>query len=128
MELWHSAQHIALQTAYAGVVSKRVDEAPKLFLGLVYAKYFMHRLGHGFGLEVHEDPYLNDGSGVILQTGHTFSDEPDVYIEGKVGVRLEDCFFHCAERQRGVPRIRSGRSYFVALEDQLSLNRIDQML
>ncbi len=92
MELWHSAQHIALQTAYAGVVSKRVDEAPKLFLGLVYAKYFMHRLGHGFGLEVHEDPYLNDGSGVILQTGHTFSDEPDVYIEGKVGVRLEDCF------------------------------------
>ncbi|PBK87458.1 Creatinase/aminopeptidase [Armillaria gallica] len=74
-------------------VAKRVDEAPRLFLVLAYAKYFKHRLGHGFGLEVHEDPNLNDGNGVILQTGHTFLDEPGVYIEGKVGVRLEDCSY-----------------------------------
>ncbi|SJL04691.1 uncharacterized protein ARMOST_08061 [Armillaria ostoyae] len=77
-----------------GVVAKHVDEAPRLFLGLAgYAKYFTHHLGHGIGLEVHEDPYLNGGSEVILQTGHTFSDEPGVYIEDKVGVRLEDCFY-----------------------------------
>ncbi|PBK87490.1 peptidase M24 [Armillaria gallica] len=76
------------------VVAKRVDEAPRLLLGLAgYAKYFTHRLGHGIGLEVHEDPYLNGGSELILQAGHTFSDEPGVYIEGKVGVRLEDCLY-----------------------------------
>ncbi|PBK87477.1 Creatinase/aminopeptidase [Armillaria gallica] len=97
IQIWdfvHSAQHIVFQTTHAGVVAKRVDEAPRLFLGLAgYAKYFIHRLGHGIGLEVHEDPYLNGGSELILQTGHTFSDEPGVYIEGKVGVRLEDCFY-----------------------------------
>ncbi|PBK64514.1 Creatinase/aminopeptidase [Armillaria solidipes] len=90
LQIWnfvHSAQHIAFQTAHAGVVAKRVDGAPRLFLGLAgYAKYFTHRLGHGIGLEVHEDPYLNGGSEAILQTGHTFSDEG-------VGVRLEDCFY-----------------------------------
>ncbi|KAK0443002.1 peptidase M24, structural domain-containing protein [Armillaria borealis] len=96
-QIWnfvHSAQNIAFQTAHAGVVTKRVDEAPRLFLGLAgYAKYSSHRLGHGIGLEAHEDPYLNGRSEIILQTRHTFSDEPGVYIEGKVDVRLEDCFY-----------------------------------
>ncbi|PBK87440.1 hypothetical protein ARMGADRAFT_1085465 [Armillaria gallica] len=68
--------------------------SPEAFLGLAgYAKYFTHRLGHGICLEVHEDPYLNGGSETILQIGHTFSDEPGMYIEGKVGMRLEDCFY-----------------------------------
>jgi Xaa-Pro aminopeptidase len=66
-----------------------------------YAGYFTHRLGHGavhvsllrflshllyigIGLEVHEGPYLNGGSEDVLDTGHTFSDEPGIYIEGKV--------------------------------------------
>ncbi|KAK0429597.1 peptidase M24, structural domain-containing protein [Armillaria borealis] len=96
-QIWnfvHSTQNIAFQTAHAGVVTKRVDEAPRLFLGLAgYAKYSSHRLGHGIGLEAHEDPYLNGRSKIILQTRHTFSDEPGVYIEGKVDVRLEDCFY-----------------------------------
>ncbi|KAK0458503.1 peptidase M24 [Desarmillaria tabescens] len=60
IQIWnfvHSAQNIAFGTAHAGVVAKCVDEAPRLFLGLAgYAKYFTHRLGHGIGLEVHEDP------------------------------------------------------------------------
>ena len=38
----------------------------------------------GIGLEVHEDPYLRGGNDLIIKTGHTFSDEPGVYIEGKV--------------------------------------------
>ena len=56
-------------------------------------KYFTHRLGHGIGLEVHEAPYLVGGAKDVLRPGHTFSDEPGVYIEGEVGVRLEDCFY-----------------------------------
>ncbi len=66
----------------------------RLFLGLAgYAKYLTHRLGHDIGPEVHEDPYLNSGSEVILQIGNTLSDEPGVYIKGKVGARLEDFFY-----------------------------------
>lgn len=48
----------------------------------------------GIGLDVHESPYLRGvpaAQATRIQTGHTFSDEPGVYIEGKVGVRLEDC-------------------------------------
>ena len=68
----------------------------------------------GIGLEVHESPYLTGGTDDVILTGHTFSDEPGIYIEGKVrnteifvhislkfitciilqvGVRLEDCFY-----------------------------------
>ncbi|KAG6832685.1 hypothetical protein H0H92_012257 [Tricholoma furcatifolium] len=95
-EIWdsvHAAQTAALHAARAGVLTRNVDEAARLSLADAgYASYFTHRLGHGIGLEVHEDPYLRGGSDVVIKTGHTFSDEPGVYIEGKVGVRLEDCF------------------------------------
>jgi Xaa-Pro aminopeptidase len=51
---------------------------------------FTHRLGHGIGLEGHEDPYLDGGSRVVLEPGMTFSDEPGIYLPGELGVRLED--------------------------------------
>ncbi len=47
-----------------------------------------------------KNPYLNGGSELILQAGHTFSDEPGVYIEGKVGVRLEDYFYIAQQRHQ----------------------------
>ena len=53
-------------------------------------KYFTHRLGHGIGLEVHEDPYLVRDNPLILTEGMTMSNEPGVYIPGKLGVRVED--------------------------------------
>ena len=77
-------------------------------------KYFTHRLGHGIGLQMHESPYLRGGSDDVILTGHTFSDEPGVYISDEVGsflyrdedvqmiddsdsrqigVRLEDSFY-----------------------------------
>jgi Xaa-Pro aminopeptidase len=77
-----------------GTVAHKVDEAARSKIADAgYGKYFTHRLGHGIGLETHEDPYLVGGSTAVLAPGHTFSDEPGVYIEGKVGVRLEDCFY-----------------------------------
>ncbi|KAF5386856.1 hypothetical protein D9615_001644 [Tricholomella constricta] len=97
------AQTIALRTAHAGVLARKVDEAARSFLAAEgYAPYFTHRLGHGIGLEVHEEPYLRGGSNTVMKSGHTFSDEPGVYIEGNVGVRLEDCFFITDE---GVPAL-----------------------
>lgn len=55
-----------------------------------YGPYFLHRVGHGLGLEVHEEPYLVEGNTLPLQPGMTFSDEPGIYIDGRFGVRIED--------------------------------------
>ena len=49
-----------------------------------------HRLGHGIGLEGHEDPYFDGGSLVALENGMTLSDEPGIYVLDAFGVRLED--------------------------------------
>ncbi|KIY43628.1 Creatinase/aminopeptidase [Fistulina hepatica ATCC 64428] len=93
-ELVHDAQSFALDAAREGAVARDVDAAAREYLTQAgYGEYFTHRLGHGIGLEGHESPYLRGGSDSILKSGHTFSDEPGVYIEGNVGVRLEDCFY-----------------------------------
>jgi Xaa-Pro aminopeptidase len=47
-------------------------------------------VGHGLGLDVHEEPYLVEGNTLPLQVGMVFSDEPGIYIEGRFGVRIED--------------------------------------
>ncbi|KAH9842707.1 peptidase M24 [Rhodofomes roseus] len=93
-QLVHSAQANALAAAQNGTVTAEVDAAARdTFAAQGYAQYFTHRLGHGIGLETHESPYLRGGSEDVILTGHTFSDEPGVYIEGQVGIRLEDCFY-----------------------------------
>jgi len=55
-----------------------------------YGAYFIHRLGHGIGLEEHEDPYLAEGSAWVLEPGMTFSVEPGIYLDGRFGARIED--------------------------------------
>lgn len=51
---------------------------------------FLHRLGHGIGLEAHEEPYLVAGNAEPLQPGYAFSIEPGIYLAGRYGVRIED--------------------------------------
>ncbi|RPD66302.1 peptidase M24 [Lentinus tigrinus ALCF2SS1-7] len=95
--LWHSvhaAQRQAMLVAKNGTITASVDHAArKIIKDAGYGEFFTHRLGHGIGLEVHESPYLRGGSDDIILSGHTFSNEPGIYIEEKVGVRLEDCFY-----------------------------------
>jgi Xaa-Pro dipeptidase len=55
-------------------------------------KYFVHRLGHGIGMEGHEWPYLVKNNPLSLEPGMTFSNEPGIYIYGEFGIRIEDCF------------------------------------
>ena len=55
-----------------------------------HGRYFIHRTGHGIGLEGHEDPYLVAGNSEPLREGHVFSVEPGIYLEGRYGARIED--------------------------------------
>ncbi|NDF32676.1 MAG: M24 family metallopeptidase, partial [Acidimicrobiia bacterium] len=53
-------------------------------------EYFIHRTGHGIGMDAHEDPYMVSGNTLPLEAGHAFSVEPGIYVPGKWGMRLED--------------------------------------
>jgi Xaa-Pro dipeptidase len=88
------AQRRAFDAIRPGVRCGDVDRAARASLdesgfGGSY-RTFTHRLGHGIGLEGHEDPYFDGGSEVELQSGMTLSDEPGIYLYGRFGIRLED--------------------------------------
>ena len=55
-----------------------------------FGERFIHRTGHGIGLETHEDPYIVEGNQTLLQPGMAFSVEPGIYLAGKHGARIED--------------------------------------
>ncbi|MDH3943527.1 MAG: aminopeptidase P family protein [Anaerolineae bacterium] len=55
-----------------------------------YGDYFIHRTGHGLGLEIHEEPYMRAGNDMVLEPGMTFTIEPGIYLPGRGGVRIED--------------------------------------
>jgi Xaa-Pro aminopeptidase len=61
-----------------------------------YGAYFTHRVGHGIGLETHEDPYMVAGNATPLAPGMAFSVEPGIYLPGRWGVRLENIVM-CSE-------------------------------
>lgn len=55
-----------------------------------YGAYFTHRLGHGIGLDIHEEPFISSTNRLPLEIGNVFSCEPGIYIPGQFGVRIED--------------------------------------
>jgi len=74
-----------------GVSCEKVDEAARNVISRAgYAEYFVHRTGHGIGLDIHEDPFIVFGNQETLKTGMTFSIEPGIYLPGQYGVRIED--------------------------------------
>jgi Xaa-Pro dipeptidase len=78
-------------TAGPGVPCQEVDRAARRVIERAgYGPYFIHRTGHGLGLEVHEPPYIVEGNAQRLQTGMTFTIEPGIYLPGRGGVRVED--------------------------------------
>ena len=66
------------------------DAARKVITDAGYGEYFVHRLGHGMGIEVHEPPYISASSQSILDEGMVFSVEPGIYRPDRFGLRLED--------------------------------------
>jgi Xaa-Pro aminopeptidase len=74
-----------------GVPCEDVDLAARGVIEAAgYGAAFIHRVGHGLGLDVHEEPYLVSGNAEPLLPGMVFSDEPGIYLEGQFGVRIED--------------------------------------
>ena len=74
-----------------GVQCEDVDRASRQVIeNAGYGEFFIHRTGHGIGLEGHEHPYIVEGNDIELETGMTFSVEPGVYLPGEFGVRIED--------------------------------------
>jgi D-alanyl-D-alanine dipeptidase len=85
------AQAAAVEAVRPGVAIQEVDRAARRVISDGgYGERFVHRTGHGIGLEVHEPPYAVEGDVTALEPGMTFSVEPGIYLEGRFGVRIED--------------------------------------
>ncbi|MPZ72921.1 MAG: M24 family metallopeptidase [Nitriliruptorales bacterium] len=86
-----AAQIAACNAVGPGVTAESVDAVARLALrDAGYGEFFVHRTGHGIGLEEHEDPYIVEGNDLILRPGMTFSIEPGVYLPDRFGIRIED--------------------------------------
>ena len=85
------AQQAAVAAAVLGTSCEEVDAtARRAITAGGWGEQFIHRTGHGIGIEEHEDPYIVSGNTTALEAGHAFSVEPGIYVPGRFGFRLED--------------------------------------
>ncbi len=100
------AQLAAVDAVRPGVTAASVDAAAReLLTAAGYGERFLHRTGHGIGLDGHEEPYIVAGNDLPLEPGMAFSIEPGVYLDGRFGARIEDivvCTADGAERMNTI--------------------------
>ena len=84
------AHEMALDAVRPGAVCEDVDKVARDFIEARYPGSFGHALGHGVGLDIHEQPRLGRGDGTVLRPGHVVTIEPGIYISGLGGCRIED--------------------------------------
>ncbi len=90
-EIVQAANAAGRAAAGPGVPCQEVDRAARRVIEEAgYGPYFIHRTGHGLGLEGHEPPYIVEGNQRRLEVGMTFTVEPGIYLPGRGGVRVED--------------------------------------
>jgi Xaa-Pro aminopeptidase len=86
-----NAVRAALKAARPGARAKDVDAAARgVIADAGYGEYFVHRTGHGLGIDGHEPPYVTATSDTVLEEGMVFSIEPGIYLPGRFGIRLEE--------------------------------------
>ena len=86
-----AAVQAALEAAKPGAKAHEVDDAAREVITRAgYGDYFVHRTGHGLGVEIHEPPYITATAQEVLDEGMVFSIEPGIYLPGRFGIRLED--------------------------------------
>ena len=107
-EIVSAANEAGRKAVRAGVPCEEIDRAARFVVTEAgYGDYFIHRTGHGIGLEVHEHPYMVEGNETPLEAGMTFSVEPGIYLPDEFGVRIEDivvCTEDGVESLNGSPR------------------------
>ena len=85
------AQSEQVKAATSGTPAEEIDRiGRKIITDEGFGQYFIHRTGHGIGVEAHEDPYIVEGNATPVSSGNVFSIEPGIYIPEKWGARLED--------------------------------------
>jgi len=90
-EVLRAAQQASVESATVGTACQEVDRAARRVITEAgFGEFFIHRTGHGIGMEEHEDPYMVEGNTSALSAGHAFSVEPGIYVPGRWGMRLED--------------------------------------
>jgi len=90
-DVLEEAQRLAVAAAVVGVACEEVDGVGRRRIAEAgYGEAFIHRIGHGIGIEEHEDPYMVSGNPTPLAAGHAFSVEPGIYLAGRFGARIED--------------------------------------
>jgi Xaa-Pro aminopeptidase len=86
-----AAQQAAVDAVRPGVPAEDIDAAARTVIADAgFGEYFIHRTGHGIGLDVHEHPYIVGGNDMPLEPGMAFSVEPGIYQRGRWGARIED--------------------------------------
>lgn len=86
-----AAQAAAVDAVTVGRTCADIDQVGRTMIAEAgYGEFFIHRIGHGIGIEEHEDPYLVEGNLTSLASGHAFSIEPGIYLPGVMGARIED--------------------------------------
>jgi Xaa-Pro aminopeptidase len=87
----HAAQQAAVAAVAPGVTAEQVDAAARQVIADAgWGAHFIHRTGHGIGLDTHEAPYIVEGNDLPLVPGMAFSVEPGIYLAGRCGARIED--------------------------------------
>lgn len=85
------AQRAAVDAVRPGIEAQEVDlVARRIIADAGLGEHFIHRTGHGIGMETHEHPYLVEGNDEVLEPGMAFSVEPGIYVPGAFGMRIED--------------------------------------
>ncbi|GAA2983702.1 M24 family metallopeptidase [Actinokineospora diospyrosa] len=86
-----AAQRASVASVRPGVTAESVDAAARQVIADAgFGEYFIHRTGHGIGLDVHEHPYIVAGNDLVLEPGMAFSVEPGIYLPDRWGARIED--------------------------------------
>ncbi|MBA7481090.1 putative dipeptidase PepE [subsurface metagenome] len=102
-EIVERAQDKAVQAIRPGVKAEEIDQAARQEITKAgYGERFIHRTGHGIGLDVHEEPYIVEANHLELRQGMAFSVEPGIYLPGQFGIRIEDIV---VVTQRGAQRM-----------------------
>jgi Xaa-Pro aminopeptidase len=108
-EVLARAQQAAVEAVRPGVTAESIDAAARTIIADAgFGDHFMHRTGHGIGLDAHERPYIVEGNALPIRAGMAFSIEPGIYLPGRWGMRIEDIV---VATDRGVERLnRSSRA------------------